>query len=980
MKKHLLILFFSALFLLGNNSAFATHIVGGDITLVYVSPNTFAVSLTYFRDCSGVPYPATCTIGVYDKVNNTLQQTFVSNPASTVTLTLGDGCYTPVLCIQKRIYTATINLPDNPNGYYLAYGDQARNGVIINISNPGGTGYVFYVEVPDPALHNSSPSFTGNPDGYMCQNYLNTDEFTATDPNGDSLVYSLSDPLQTLTQGPPGPKPYGTVTWQAGYYTANPLGDPGMIVNPATGDISTLPPLMGTYVMAMKVEEYRAGVKLGEIRRDFQFEVTNCTLLNLSVSPGNPICLGTSATVSQTGAGAGFTYLWAPGGQTTSSIFVSPTSTGSYNYTLTATNGPCVKKSITTLVDNGNPTANVATLGNICAGQNNTLLASGGISYSWSNGSPLASIAVAPGTYTVWVTNSFNCSSTASGTITAPVASSYTWTGTGSAGANNWFDSNNWGNPSGCLPNCLTDIFIPDTPNDPDIGTGLGIAGCKDITLYANATLTFSNVNSELDVCGDFVDNGDIQTNSGQQGILKFTGTLAQTFSRTGSSIGGVTGNPFYSVIMANTGVPLPTVTLKNGANYKDLPISSTGSFSFQVGVPSVLITEGDRKLVINNTASAAISGQGPSNYVFGRIKRNLAVNTSYDFPVGNMPVVGSAYPYELMNLNFSALAGLTDVTVSFENPLLSNANGSGLPVNELSPTTGQYTALLDNGGNNTGLGAGGVGGLWTVIPSSYAAPATYSMTLKGKNYDNQGSFDHSILKRNTFCPATWSVGGAHLTSSVSGNVVTASRTGMVGFSQFVIAKTMTALPVELVLFDAACDKHHTELSWVTASETNNNYFTLERSCDENFYQYQTITTIPGSGSSSTMHTYSYVDNDDTPGDCYYRLSQTDFDNKTTQFAPIRINCSENAAFNFVGVLPNPAHDEVNVLFTSVTEDPVTIYVTDVAGKQLLSKEIQAQLGLNTVRISLQEFSSGIYFMGLNNGRKSFVKKIVKKD
>jgi hypothetical protein len=225
----------------------------------------------------------------------------------------------------------------------------------------------------------------------------------------------------------------------------------------------------------------------------------------------------------------------------------------------------------------------------------------------------------------------------------------------------------------------------------------------------------------------------------------------------------------------------------------------------------------------------------------------------------------------------------------------------------------------------------------------------------------------------------SWTLDGTVATSGLASNIITASRNGMSGFSQFAIAKHTTPLPVELALFDAACNGQNTILSWVTATEQNNDYFTLERSCDENFLNYQTIATIPGSGNSSTIKEYSYTDYDATAGDCYYRLSQTDLNGTKTEFAPISINCKENAAFNFVGVLPNPVLDEVNILFTSINSESVTITITDMVGQPLLTRTIIPEVGLNKIKMSTSDFSSGVYFINITNGTKSFLKKIVKK-
>ena len=969
--KRILPFYFFFLFL-GSNFSFASHIVGGDITVKWVSANDFEVTLTFIRDCAGISMPGTVTIGVYDKVTDALQQSILITQTSNDILTLGDACYAPTFCRQRGIYKKTVSIPNNANGYYLMYGECCRNAAITNIVSPSGEGFVYYCEIADPALHNSTPTFSAIPDGYMCLGYLNSDNFSATDANGDVLVYSFVTPLSGSGLAP---KPYGTITWQSGYATNNPMGDPSMVINSANGMINTTPPAYGIYVFSVLVEEYRSGVKIGEIRRDFQYEILNCKILSIASTPGNIVCTGTSTTITANGVSAGFTYAWAPGGQTTSSIVVNPTTAATYTYSVTTVNGTCSSFQSFSLTVNPTPTAVITTSGNPCAGISNTLTASGGSTYAWNTGAAGAVLTGVPvANYTVWVTNAFNCTSTATASISPIVTSDYTWTGAGSTGANNWFDSNNWSNGQGCLPSCLTNVIIPNSPalvitNSPDIGTTSGPASCKNITIATGNTLTFSSPASELQICGDFIDNGIVQTTGGSKGVIKFTGNIPQNFIRSNTS----SGNPFYQVVLANTATPLATVTIKEGSGYKDMPIGSSGSFTFQSGV---LVTEGDRKLYIQNTSGTCLSGYGVTSYVNGILKRNVVNNTTYYFPVGQAPVAGNSYPYELMKIDFTSVSGgLTDLTVYFENP--PNATGTGLPVAETSGS-GQYTTILDNGGINTGIGyAGGYGGMWAVMPNT--GSATYDLTLYGRNYSNAGAYQHSILSRDEFCPGSWGMKGSYTSSSVVGSLVTVYRTALSGFSHKGIAKVVVPLPIELFAFDASCDHHKTKISWVTASETSNDHFTLERSCDENYSTYESIAVVPGAGNSSTMRSYSIIDKDETGGECFYRLSQTDFDGTTKYFSPISINCQENADFNFIGVLPNPAEDEVNVLFTSLQEENVSMKLTDMTGKELESRNVLPDLGLNRVQLSVGRYPAGIYFVTLNNGNRVFIKKLIKK-
>lgn len=1006
------------------NSVFASHIIGGDLTVRRVSANNYEITLTFYRNCgSSTGFESKIYVGVYNKGTNAQQQIVGINRTSITPLTLGDACYTPNLCIEKGLYRTTTNvvLPNNASGYYFSWLRCCRTASIANITSPGNEGYIFYAEICDPAIANSTPVFNSSltPDGYMCRGFQNYDNFNATDADGDRLVYSFAAPLTCNATGQcngtnnvapststgnlpdplPNPPTYGSITWSGAYSLTNILGDASMSIS-STGMISCIPPTLGVFVLSVVVEEWRVissvDTKIGEIRRDFQFEVLACKNINIVTNPGNPICYGNTATISATGAPSGYTYSWSTSPvQTTSAIVVSPTTTGTMNYTVTATNGSCTSIVPVALVVNSSPTATVSYSGAFCTGGATTLTASGGTTYSWSNGSTSAVLTGSTNsTYSVWATNSLGCTSSSPATGSTiqpiPVGATYTWTGGGVTTSGNWFDSNNWGNAGGCIPTCSNNVVIPSTAglpvtNPPRIDAS-AIAACKSITIANGNTLYFSNGTSELDVCGDWIQNGAVSM--GSNGKVKFIGTVAQNFYKYSTATGDLN-----NVELANTASGTSaTLTVKEGQTtpnstataYQDLTLETSGVFTFTTGM---LVTQGGKKLVIKNTSGSAITGHGTSRYVFGKVTRYVASGSNYDFPVGSNHVGTTVYPYELMNIDFTSVPANSYFTVSFENPAnaafaYSPSYGGGLPLSEMG---GSYTDLVDHGGTNTGVGiAGPTGGVWTIVPkdgtsTDYGMSVTYNMTLYGTNYDNAGSASNTIVKRNTFCSAPWALPGTYVSSSVAGNTVIVNRSGISGFSQAAIAKNIIALPVELLSFDAMCEKYNIQLTWETGSETNNDYFTLERSCDENVLQYQTIATIPGAGNSGSVKKYSYTDHDATAGNCYYRLSQTDYNGSTHVFAPVSINCKENADFNFIGVFPNPADDDVVILFASDNTAPVAMEFTDLAGQVLATKEIIPEIGLNKIKLSLNSVSSGLYFVKLNNGKKSFVKKLVKK-
>ncbi len=414
-------------------SATATHIVGGDITVQSQGGGDFDITLTLFFDClNGSPaaFDPIVYVGIYDKGTNVLLQTEGLPFSDSITLQLGDICYTPNLCVRQLRYITTVYLPPNANGYYLSWIRCCRNGSIItNVANPSTSGNVFYTEIPDPLLENSSPTFSTFPDAYMCTNYLNTDNFSATDIDGDVLVYSLTPPLDCNANGICGnqtsPGPYGTVPWQAPYSFANIMGASSMTINTQTGILTTVnPPLLGVFVFCVRVEEYRNGKKIGEIRRDVQYATLPCVKPVVNISGPNPICAGGSTTLTASG---GNTYQWSTG-STATTIVVAPSVTTTYSVIANTSSSACAVALVTVFVK---PLAISTPMSINCFAPQSSVTAnvsSGGTppySYFWSPTNQTTATITglsAGGVHIITVTDALGCSSTKTVTVTSPNA------------------------------------------------------------------------------------------------------------------------------------------------------------------------------------------------------------------------------------------------------------------------------------------------------------------------------------------------------------------------------------------------------------------------------------------------------------------------------------------------------------------------------------------------------------------------------
>ncbi len=138
-------------------------------------------------------------------------------------------------------------------------------------------------------------------------------------------------------------------------------------------------------------------------------------------------------------------------------------------------------------------------------------------------------------------------------------------------------------------------------------------------------------------------------------------------------------------------------------------------------------------------------------------------------------------------------------------------------------------------------------------------------------------------------------------------------------------------LPVELLSFNASINEFTVTLAWQTASELNNDYFTLLRSVDG--INYKEIGKVDGSGTTNEAYEYEYVDEHPMPGISYYRLTQTDFDGTTELLGTVPVNFALDGSA--LRAYPNPFSDGVlNIRLTGLEKNkPVRMEISDLTGK-----------------------------------------------
>lgn len=183
-------------------------------------------------------------------------------------------------------------------------------------------------------------------------------------------------------------------------------------------------------------------------------------------------------------------------------------------------------------------------------------------------------------------------------------------------------------------------------------------------------------------------------------------------------------------------------------------------------------------------------------------------------------------------------------------------------------------------------------------------------------------------------------------------------------------------IPVELVSFSAIVSGDDIELSWITATETNNSHFEIQRRIDG--AGFERIGTVAGNGTTTEIHYYTFEDNNLISGKYYYRLKQIDF-RGTFEFSNIiEANIISPDKFELSQNYPNPFNPSTTIKYSVPVSEFVTLKVYDVLGNQVAALvNEQNAAGSYEVEFNAAELSSGTYFYKLQAGNKVETRKMM---
>lgn len=431
------------------------------------------------------------------------------------------------------------------------------------------------------------------------------------------------------------------------------------------------------------------------------------------------------------------------------------------------------------------------------------------------------------------------------------------------------------------------------------------------------------HTDANMAVKGDISNNGTFSNNLGK---LWLNGTSQQKIEGT------------------NT-IQVNNLQLNNSAGLKvDNELQLSAEFTFVTGM--VLSDRADSASeFVHFLAGASYSNSSNSTHIDGVVKKTG--NTAFDFPIGDNG--------QLMPISITAPTNVTDefrAYYSFENPFTANVGTFGggsyeLPIQIVS--TKEYWILDRTSGN----AAVKVSLNWNAS-SEVEEPLDLLIThWDGNMWRNEG--------------------GANIIGNTTSGSLQSANT-ISSFSPFTLASssTINSLPIELLSFNAIKNgDHEVKLIWTTASEVNNDYFTIERSTDDG-KSWDYVGELNGAGNSVQELHYTLMDYEPLAGQNYYRLKQTDFDGKFT-YSEVRMVEFDGNADHLIKLYPNPATQYLTIEYENININQLQIF--DEVGRRITENIIvlSGTERANLLKLDISKLKKGTYYLKINELGKLFI-------
>ena len=682
----------------------------------------------------------------------------------------------------------------------------------------------------------------------------------------------------------------------------------------------------------------------------------------VTADPANPSSGGGCGNQTLTSAVNGTSNDWYWQGTTSLGTSTANNATSTYEATTTDTyyiraktgscwsvgQGSIVVTMATLPADPGNPTSD-----NVCGNQELTSSSSEATWY-WQ-GTTSAGTGTGDGngtdTYPATTTGTYyirafdescwsaNSGSVAVNTSTAAPTGSNTITGSIDVDANSTgntyssdytdADSYTWTVPSGATitnGQGLSTITVT-------FGTSSGNVSCTatrgncDFTINLAVTVDTRSIGKGVYIIQDFTNNGG--TFIPNTTTMVFNGIETQNITST-------TNCKFNNVIIDNSKANNTEITLAD-----NITIQSGGKLSFVAGI----INTGAFNFVFEDGAESSV---GNANcFIDGAIIKGG--DDAFTFPTGD--VVGGVKYWAPIGIVAPTVSS-DKITAEYNYASPEGVNGAAAPWNSL----------------DTGISGCSGKEYWKLETTGTNYPA---VTLYWKNHTASdiitAEIDELTIAHWDSDMNMWQNIGGTGTSDGGDIGHISSSLALSSYSPFTFAAKTKKLPfpIELLYFTANPNTENTiDLNWSTASELNNDYFTIERSIDAINFEF--VDVVPAYGTSNEILYYDDIDENPYEGISYYRLKQTDYNGVFTYSDIVSVTI-KNDEVTIDNIYPIPVVDDVSVSINSISEININISVTNNLGQVLYSEKEKLLKGKNTIKIPTKKYALGSYFLKITS-------------
>jgi len=671
--------------------------------------------------------------------------------------------------------------------------------------------------------------------------------------------------------------------------------------------------------------------------------VVNALPGNLTVTPASPAATCGTAISLSASISVGNTYQWKLNGTNiagATSITYSATTSGNYTVVAVTPQGctsAAVSNTVAVTINAVPNTPTIAGATSICSGSSTTLTTTASLgtneAYLWSDNSSASTLSVSnAGTYSLRIRNTVTgCTSAVSNSVTVtvntiPSAPSISGVTTFCSGGTTVLTSssltgNVWStgattptiivNTPGTYTvqvisnGCTSAVSSNYTVTSIAVGTWLGNStdwnnaanwcggiptSTTDITLPSSGTLPIITGTSAT--CRNLTIPSGVTLNIGSGATFNLKGNLSGL-----GNVAGVTGSTL--ALSGSNGQTIQRVSVGTLTMNNSNGVTFAGNVNVWDGVTltSGVINTGSNYLILANTASNPT--ESASSYIVGKVRTPARyVGT------GSLSIVGISIAAGTDNLD----------TVMIER----------------------------NEGSATFNSNQGIGYIWKIRAGNQPVSGRQITLTWASRADNGKDLSSMQVYRRPDNGTEWlKVGGLQNGTSRTLTVTTRS------FSDWTVSDAGSTLPVTWTSFTGTQTQFGNQLTWSTASEINNQGFTIERSADGKTFTQ--IGFVKGNGTTNNKQSYQFIDGEIVTA--YYRLKQTDFDGKTDYSSTIYVSGAKKELT--LSLFPNPTSGRVN-LATSMAVS--TIEITNNFGQIVFTK-----VANQSMELDLSFLPKGIY-------------------